>query len=519
MKSKIRENKIIISFLLVVTLLLSQYMAVFSEEIISEAYRYFADGIEYVPDVPFVKVDNEIFAPVRLIAESMKLEVTWDGVNQQIVLEGSGNILKMKIGSSEYTFNNISGTMPQSPMIYNGRTYVPLKFIAGMFGFTVTVNETEKRIEVFTPTVRVSDLTIYNSSYEIYIDAQPKLVTRAELCRFLVKSLGLDVNVIPSQLFPDVPSDHEYFKDIYIAIDNGLIKGYPDGMFMPERNITRSEYAALLCRALKYDEPVNNVIINDIRGHWAERHIKTVVDAGLMGVNEDNCFEPNNYLSMDLSGQIIPIISPWNADNKKVIWKSDNEDVAVVDNTGRIIGKSPGSAKITCTTEDGGIIRTCNVTIKNVEPTPIMVLYGYIKPEVDSQSINICQGFKVEIEGTDNYTSTNEEGYFEITCPLSDLGLQPYIIISKAGYLTRKQTVNFSSEQSSKESPIAIWPGDMGQNACINMEDVMEIIKSFNTAEGDERYNIVCDYDQNGAINMADIVCTLQWFNRSSNDY
>ncbi len=56
-------------------------------------------------------------------------------------------------------------------------------------------------------------------------------------------------------------------------------------------------------------------------------------------------------------------VQPENASNKNVIWSSDNEDIAVVDNTGRVTAKAVGEANITVTTEDGNKQATCKVSV------------------------------------------------------------------------------------------------------------------------------------------------------------
>ena len=56
-------------------------------------------------------------------------------------------------------------------------------------------------------------------------------------------------------------------------------------------------------------------------------------------------------------------ISPKNADNKEVTWKSSNTDVVSVDNNGVITAKEYGDAVITVTTVDGNYSDTCDVNV------------------------------------------------------------------------------------------------------------------------------------------------------------
>lgn len=56
------------------------------------------------------------------------------------------------------------------------------------------------------------------------------------------------------------------------------------------------------------------------------------------------------------------MITPSDATNKSLIWRSDNEKVAIVSN-GKVNGVSEGIATITVTTEDGNYSATCKVTV------------------------------------------------------------------------------------------------------------------------------------------------------------
>lgn len=56
-------------------------------------------------------------------------------------------------------------------------------------------------------------------------------------------------------------------------------------------------------------------------------------------------------------------ITPANATNKYVTWKSSNPAVATVDANGKVTAKSLGTADITVTTKDGGYTATCRVGV------------------------------------------------------------------------------------------------------------------------------------------------------------
>lgn len=60
-------------------------------------------------------------------------------------------------------------------------------------------------------------------------------------------------------------------------------------------------------------------------------------------------------------------VSPSNASNKSVTWKSSDTSVAKVNSSGKITAVGKGTATITCTTKDGKIKDKCKVTVKTVK--------------------------------------------------------------------------------------------------------------------------------------------------------
>ena len=61
--------------------------------------------------------------------------------------------------------------------------------------------------------------------------------------------------------------------------------------------------------------------------------------------------------------QIIHTIIPANAENKKVTYASENQDIASISETGLIFGHEPGSTTVTVTTEDGGFTQTATIIV------------------------------------------------------------------------------------------------------------------------------------------------------------
>lgn len=67
---------------------------------------------------------------------------------------------------------------------------------------------------------------------------------------------------------------------------------------------------------------------------------------------------------------LIPMVTPADASNKNIVWSSSNPSVVTVDAAGQVTAVSPGTAKITARTEEGGftVISVVTVAEPNLEP-------------------------------------------------------------------------------------------------------------------------------------------------------
>ena len=74
----------------------------------------------------------------------------------------------------------------------------------------------------------------------------------------------------------------------------------------------------------------------------------------------------NKYKTTLFKGEsinLIPYISPEDAEHKKVIWKSSNKTIATVDESGKVTAVTAGNAIITATSEDQNKTATCNIVV------------------------------------------------------------------------------------------------------------------------------------------------------------
>ncbi|MDO5027972.1 MAG: S-layer homology domain-containing protein [Bacillota bacterium] len=98
-------------------------------------------------------------------------------------------------------------------------------------------------------------------------------ISRAEFASIVARYLNLPSG--PRPAFPDIPSDHWALEDIGKVVKAGIMQGYPEGIFDPQRPVTRAEAATIINRMLDRQPDEAFIRQNNIRGfsdivdHWS----------------------------------------------------------------------------------------------------------------------------------------------------------------------------------------------------------------------------------------------------------
>lgn len=107
----------------------------------------------------------------------------------------------------------------------------------------------------------------------------------------MVISLVMSVFSIPSHAASDI-GGHWAEKVIGNWIEKGLAKGYPDGTFKPNNNISRAEFMSLVNNAFGYTQEIE-INFSDVLGNkWYVPAIKKAVAAGYISGYTDGTMRP-----------------------------------------------------------------------------------------------------------------------------------------------------------------------------------------------------------------------------------
>lgn len=95
--------------------------------------------------------------------------------------------------------------------------------------------------------------------------------------------------------FSDLNKEEMNVLEKFIAA--GAVDGYPDGTFRPENPITRAEFVKILEKLFNLGIEDGNTNLSDISGHWAEKSIVSMVQKGFIKGYPDGTFRPDENIT------------------------------------------------------------------------------------------------------------------------------------------------------------------------------------------------------------------------------
>ncbi len=99
-------------------------------------------------DAPPIIVNGVTFVPLRFIGEALGAQVTWSPALQVVFLVRGSSQVQLTVGSKLAIIDGKITQLAEAPFIQNGRTMVPLRFISEAFGADVTWDQATQAVTV-----------------------------------------------------------------------------------------------------------------------------------------------------------------------------------------------------------------------------------------------------------------------------------------------------------------------------------------------------------------------------------
>ncbi|OME97839.1 hypothetical protein BK127_40160 [Paenibacillus sp. FSL H7-0331] len=231
-----------------------------------------------------VTVDN----PNAAVGATVTLTVTPDAgytLDKLSITDDKGNVISYtSLGNGTYTYIQPNGTVKINA------TFKATPASATDTGVFKLLNTMEH--------------LVYLNGYEDGTFRSDASVTRAEVAQMFYNLLkNQDVNTSGVH-FADVPENAWYAKAVNTLASLGIINGYEDGSFAPNKAITRAEFTII---AVSFsNKAVGNKTFTDVlKTHWAYSSIATSAEYGWVNGYPDGTFESDKTITRAESATIV----------------------------------------------------------------------------------------------------------------------------------------------------------------------------------------------------------------------
>lgn len=134
-------------------------------------------------------------------------------------------------------------------------------------------------------------------------------VTRSEFAEIVVLGLGLMRQDAPQNLFPDVNNSAWFRNAVALANEFGIVRGYDNGNFYGNQEITREQGFAMVARAYRLIEPDAAISPNQMNSelerysdaadvsNWAKEDVAQLIAAGIIQGNGPEVLSPKTTMT------------------------------------------------------------------------------------------------------------------------------------------------------------------------------------------------------------------------------
>lgn len=110
--------------------------------------------------------------------------------------------------------------------------------------------------------------------------------------------------------FPDVSKNHTYYNAIDYVQEQGIVSGYEDGTFKPDDKINRAEFTKIIIGAIYTSEEIDNCKFEkkfpDVpENEWYAKYIYVARNEGIINGYPDGTFKPGNEINFAEASKIV----------------------------------------------------------------------------------------------------------------------------------------------------------------------------------------------------------------------
>lgn len=171
----------------------------------------------------------------------------------------------------------------------------------GKYGFKVDAKNTPRLYLYGQSKNYLDEIRDYNNEFEL-LEGVYYLKVYNGSAYYENQPYSFEINYLK---FDDVALSHWAVKEIGFLSDYNIIRGYGDGKFLPDQEITRYEAATMIVRALDLNMKNRpDPSFTDVaKKHWAYDAVATVVDEGIF--SDAKLFNGSQTLTREQAAKIL----------------------------------------------------------------------------------------------------------------------------------------------------------------------------------------------------------------------
>ena len=238
-------------------------------------------------------LDDLRFYTDKKEVENKKFKVT-EALEGQKLVKGTANT------DDEITVYDAGGKKISNTYVNNAGVFTAFLDRALIAGETIKLEAKDKDKNITKIEYKVTKNAVEEVKAIAYIKGYPDgtfkpqaNVTRAEAAQMFATLLngGTNFGTSGATKFSDA-SDDWYSKAVNYVVGKGLISGYPNGTFKPNDSITRAEFAQMISGYIK-NEKAGSSDFQDVKDHWAKDAIDKLYGNKNVTGYPDGSFKPN----------------------------------------------------------------------------------------------------------------------------------------------------------------------------------------------------------------------------------
>ena len=225
--------------------------------------------------------------------ENKKFKIT-EALDGQKLVKGTAN------AKDEITVYDASNRKLGSITVNNSGVFTVFLDRALIYGETIKIEAKDEKGAISKLDYKVTKNAVETVKAISYIKGYPDgtfrpqaNVTRAEAAQMFATLLngGANFGTSSATRFSDA-SDDWFSKAVNYVVGKGLISGYPNGTFKPNDSITRAEFAQMISGYVK-NEKKSTTDFQDVKDHWAKDAIDKLYGNKNVSGYPDGSFKPN----------------------------------------------------------------------------------------------------------------------------------------------------------------------------------------------------------------------------------